>query len=99
MEDVTSYLTFVLGYDLLEDVLKKDTDRECNIAYAFCSRLAKQFLDTNKLSFQEHSAYTLLDKWVDDNIFQIVEDYAKFLNAPKEPDDALIDNQETVAKL
>lgn len=79
-----SYLTFVLGYDLLDDVLKKDTDVECDIAYDFCNGIATKFMGTEEYHNLRYSTYEMLDRWVNDNISEIITDYEDFSRIRKD---------------
>lgn len=78
VESEKSYFTFVLGYDLLNDMLSKSSTPENDISYDFCSMVAGEFLKSEQYKNEKHSAYEMLEKWVNENKNYINEEYAKF---------------------
>ena len=78
VESEKSYFTFVLGYDLLNDMLSKSSTPENDISYDFCSMVAGEFLKSEQYRNEKHSAYEMLEKWVNENKNYIKEEYAKF---------------------
>jgi hypothetical protein len=62
-----NYCTFVLGYDLLHDVLD---GLECDVAYDFCVELYNDFKESiyNNPRFPE---YECLQKYINDHINEI----------------------------
>jgi len=65
-ESEIHYITFVLGYDLLNEMLTKDP-LECDIAYDFCDYLARKFIQTDYYKNERNSTYDNLQEWVNDN--------------------------------
>lgn len=78
MESEKAYFTFVLGYDLLNDMLSKSSTPENDISYDFCSMVAGEFLKSEEYKNEKHSAYEMLQQWVNDNKEHIKSEYAKF---------------------
>ena len=48
IESEKAYFTFVLGYDLLNDMLKKSSTPENDISYDFCNMVAEEFLKSEE---------------------------------------------------
>lgn len=65
-ENEIDYITFVLGYDLLNKMLSKDS-MECDISYDFCKYLARKFIRTDYYKNEKCSTYESLQRWVNDN--------------------------------
>lgn len=78
VESEKSYFTFVLGYDLLNDMLSKSSIPENDISYDFCSMVAGEFLKSEQYRNEKYSAYEMLEEWVIENKDKIKEEYAKF---------------------
>ena len=78
VESEKSYFTFVLGYDLLNDMLSKSSTPENDISYDFCSMVAVEFLKSEQYRNEKYSAYEMLEEWVIENKDKIKEEYAKF---------------------
>lgn len=72
VESEKAYFTFVLGYDLLNDMLSKSSTPENDVSYDFCSMVAGEFLQSEEYKNEKYSAYEMLEKWVNDN-----KDYIK----------------------
>lgn len=77
LESEKSYLTFVLGYDLLNDMIKKYGVLECDTNFEFCDNLASQFLDSKEYSNFNHSSYEMLQMWLSNNKEKIETEYKK----------------------
>ena len=77
-DEEKSYFTFVLGYDLLNDILIKSSAPENDISYDFCRMIAKEFLNSKEYTNEKNSSYELLEKWVNENIDFIKAEYSKF---------------------
>ena len=75
LESEKSYITFVLGYDLLHDMINKFDVLECDINYDFCNDIASQFLDSEEYSNASHSSYEMLQKWLSKNMNKIEQEY------------------------
>lgn len=65
-ENEIHYISFVLGYDLLNKMLSKD-QIECDISYDFCDYLARKFIKTDYYKNERKSTYDNLQEWVNDN--------------------------------
>lgn len=72
VEREKAYFTFVLGYDLLNDMISKSSTPENDVSYDFCSMVAGEFLQSEEYKNEKYSAYEMLEKWVNDN-----KDYIK----------------------
>jgi hypothetical protein len=57
------YWVFVLGYDLLHDLLNH---LECDIAFEFCQEVYNDF-EKSEYNMLHLSGYTCLEKYVRDN--------------------------------
>lgn len=67
IESEKAYFTFVLGYDLLNDMLKKSSTPENDISYDFCNMVAEEFLKSEEYKNVKYSSYEILESWVNDN--------------------------------
>lgn len=67
IESEKAYFTFVLGYDLLNDMLKKSSTPENDISYDFCNVVAEEFLKSEEYKNLKYSSYEMLESWVNDN--------------------------------
>lgn len=67
IESEKAYFTFVLGYDLLNDMLKKSSTPENDISYDFCNMIAEEFLKSEEYKNVKYSSYEMLESWVNDN--------------------------------
>lgn len=77
-EDIANekgYFTFVLGYDLLNNMIKKYGVLECDINYDFCSKIAEEFLNSKEYSNLSHSSLEMLEKWLENNKDRIEVEY------------------------
>lgn len=74
-ESEKAYFTFVLGYDLLQDMFKNSTVQECDSVYDFCNYEAGKFLESNEYQNLKYSGYEMLTEWVDKNKETILADY------------------------
>jgi hypothetical protein len=63
----TSYITFVLGYDLLNKELQNSNYPECDLSYDFCNSLASKFLESKEYHNNKYSTYEMLQEWIDNN--------------------------------
>ncbi len=66
-ESEKSYIAFVLGYDLLNNKLQNSSFPECDICYDTCSSLAEHFINSEEYKNTNHSAYEMLQEWIDKN--------------------------------
>lgn len=78
LESEKAYFTFVLGYDLLNDMLSKSSTPENDISYDFCNMIATEFLQSKEYRNERHSAYEMLEQWVNDNKDYIKSEHSKF---------------------
>lgn len=74
-----AYLSFVLGYDFLQDMLKKSGTPECDTNYDFCNYVSSKFLESEEYKNTRHSTYEMLEQWLNENKEQIKEDYIHFI--------------------
>ncbi len=74
-ESEKAYFTFVLGYDLLQDMFKNSTVQECDSIYDFCNYEAGRFLESNEYLNPKYSGYEMLVEWVEKNRETIIADY------------------------
>lgn len=65
-ENEIQYITFVLGYDLINEMLGKNS-LECDRAYDFCDYLARKFIKTDYYKNERRSTYDNLREWLEDN--------------------------------
>ena len=82
-ENEINYITFTLGYDLLNEMLTKpDTadSLECDASYDFCNYLARKFIKTDYYKDMSHSTYEMLQDWINDNHDIIQSEYLLFSN-------------------
>lgn len=66
-QNETTYIAFVLGYDLLNDKLQNSNYPECDICYDSCSTLAEKFLQSKEYKNEKYSTYEMLQVWLDNN--------------------------------
>lgn len=78
VESEKAYFTFVLGYDLLNDMLSKSSTPENDISYDFCNMIAGEFLKSEEYKNEKYSSYEMLESWVNDNKDFIKSEYLKF---------------------
>lgn len=82
-ENEISYLNFVLGYDLLNNMLKQSDNPECDISYDFCDYLSRHFIKSDEYQNTNYSTYEMLQSWLDKNKCKIKKEYNKYLNGDK----------------
>lgn len=70
-----SYYIFILGSDLVSDLIKKYDYKENDINYEFCSNLATKFMESREYQNKSKQAYSQLELWVDINKSDIEELY------------------------
>lgn len=86
MESEKAYFTFVLGYDLLNDMLSKSSTPENDISYDFCNMVAGEFLKSKEYRNEKYSAYEMLEQWVNDNKDYIKKQHNLFIGKAPERD-------------
>jgi hypothetical protein len=84
IESDKAYFTFVLGYDLLNDMLSKSSTPENDVSYDFCNMVAGEFLKSDEYKNEKYSAYEMLEKWVNDNKDFIKEQHSLFIGETPE---------------
>lgn len=90
------YLTFVLGYDLLNDMFRNSSMSECDVSYSFASNMIDKFMQTDEYKYVNKSVYELLEKWVDDNKSYIKSEYSKFIGTDiKLSENSIIESDHT----
>lgn len=93
VESEKAYFTFVLGYDLLNDMLSKSSTPENDVSYDFCNMVAGEFLKSEEYKNEKYSAYEMLEKWVNDNKDFIKEQHSLFIGETSERDKTrMLDN-------
>lgn len=78
------YITFVLGYDLLNKEFSNSKVPECDVVYSFCDKLSDKFINTKYFKNNKISLYEALEKWVEANKSSIKKDYEKFTGMKSE---------------
>lgn len=86
VESEKAYFTFVLGYDLLNDMLSKSSTPENDVSYDFCSMVAGEFLQSEEYKNEKYSAYEMLEKWVNENKDYIKTQHSLFIGERPERD-------------
>lgn len=79
IESEKAYFTFVLGYDLLNDMLTKSSTPENDISYDFCNMIAEDFLRSEEYKNEKYSSYEMLESWVSDNKDFIRKEHSLFI--------------------
>lgn len=80
MQNEKEYIIFILGYDLLNDILLDTSGLECDTAYEKCTKIADDFLESEFNNFNK-SLYDCLIDYIES------ERYAKFLDLDNELDE------------
>lgn len=86
-ESEKAYFTFVLGYDLLNDMLTKSSTPENDISYDFCNMIAEDFLRSEEYKNEKYSSYEMLESWVSDNKDFIRKEHSLFIGESIDKDD------------
>lgn len=92
MESEKAYFTFVLGYDLLNNMLSKSATPENDVSYDFCNMVAGEFLKSEEYRNEKHSAYEMLEQWVNKHETSIRADYREFVGLEKSKKTRELDN-------
>lgn len=82
--DTKEYITFILGYDLLNKDFNNSKTPECDIVYDFCNKLSDKFVNTECYKNNNISLYEALEKWVEANKSSIKKDFEKFSGVKSE---------------
>lgn len=78
------YISFILGYDLLNKNFSNSKTPECDIVYDFCNKLSDKFINTEYYRNNNISLYEALEKWVEANKSSIKKDFEKFTGIKSE---------------
>ena len=94
IESEKAYFTFVLGYDLLNDMLTKSSTPENDVSYDFCNMIADKFLKSDEYKNEKYSSYEMLESWVNDNKDFIRKEHNLFIGETIDRDDKtrMLDN-------
>ena len=94
IESEKAYFTFVLGYDLLNDMLTKSSTPENDVSYDFCNMIADKFLRSDEYKNEKYSSYEMLESWVNDNKDFIRKEHSLFIGESIDRDDKtrMLDN-------
>jgi len=79
VEKEISYLNFVLGYDLLNDMLKKSDTPECDVSYDFCDYVSRHFIVSEEYRNEKFSTYEMLQTWINKNKDKLETKYKSFI--------------------
>lgn len=79
-----NYLTFVVGYDYLNDMYKNSKTPECDTNYEFSQLMIDKFIESNEFNDMNYSSYEALGKWIENNKNMIKEEYSKFTGVDNE---------------
>lgn len=77
-ENEVNYITFCLGYDLLNEMFEKSETSECDRVYDFCNYLARKFIETDYYKNKRYSTYDMLQEWINENKDKIQSEYLYF---------------------
>lgn len=66
-QNEVAYISFVLGYDLLNDKIRNSENPECDISYDICNALAEKFILSDEYHNLNHSTYEMLEEWLRNN--------------------------------
>lgn len=83
LEREKAYFTFVLGYDLLNNMLSKSATPENDISYDFCDMIAGEFLKSEEYKNEKHSDFEMLEQWFDKNKIEIKKKYKEFVEVKR----------------
>lgn len=64
--DEEFYLVYVLGYDLLHDLIAESSEPECDTSFDKCVKIVNKFVQSEEYK-QEQSAYESLEEWLENN--------------------------------
>ena len=79
VEKEISYLNFVLGYDLLHDMLIKSDTPECDVSYDFCDYVSRHFIVSEEYRNEKYSTYEMLQTWINKNKDKLENKYKSFI--------------------
>ena len=84
VEKEISYLNFVLGYDLLHDMLQKSDTPECDVSYDFCDYVSRHFIVSEEYRNEKYSTYEMLQTWINKNKDKLENKYKSFIGEEME---------------
>ncbi len=61
------YLAYVLGYDLLHDLIESSNKSECDVSFEICMQIAADFMSSVEYRTAKCSLYEALETWLRDN--------------------------------
>lgn len=64
--DERYYLVYVLGYDLLHDLIENSDESECDLSFDKCVKIVNKFMQSEEYK-QEQSVYENLREWLENN--------------------------------
>lgn len=64
--DEEFYLVYVLGYDLLHDLIAESSEPECDLSFDKCVKIVNKFMQSEEYK-QDQSAYENLREWLENN--------------------------------
>lgn len=79
-EKEVQYLSFVLGYDLMNEKLKHSEKNECDNVYGFCNYIVRKFIETYNYKHEKKPTYDILQEWLDNNKEIIQSEYLCYFN-------------------
>ena len=77
--DGKNYYTYVLGYDILHDLLSNSKESACDVSYEFCRKIALEFFKSEDFKDSSKSGYELLKNWLDNNKAMVLSEYEKHI--------------------
>ena len=93
--DGKNYYTYVLGYDLLHELLSNSKESACDVSYEFCRKITTNFLKSEDFKDSSKSVYELLQNWLNNNKAMILSEYEKHIGIK---DTYFLDNMMIVKK-
>ena len=65
MENLESYIIYILGYDLLHKELMSAESNECDTTYNICEKIAKSYLESVEYKDYSKSMYDMLQEYIE----------------------------------
>lgn len=93
--DGKSYYTYVLGYDILHDLLSNSKESACDVSYEFCRKITIEFFKSEDFKDSSKSGYELLQNWLDNNKAMVLSEYEKHIGIK---DTYFLDNKMIIEK-
>ena len=73
-----SYFTFVLGYEMLNNMLSNSKAPECDVCYDFCEMQVKKFMLSQEYLNSNISAYDALRNWINERYDIIKSEFLQY---------------------